>query len=100
MAEVIWAEPALHALQEVTDYIALDNQVAADKLVRKVFGKIDLLTKNPKLGNVPSELQNTPYRRLLINPLYIYYRVEKEKILIVFVDRTERNFDLLRLVGK
>ena len=99
MAEVIWAEPALHALEEITDYIALDNQAAAKKFVCNVFDKIELLEGNPKLGNVPGELKNTTYRRLLINPVYIYYRVENEKVLIVFVDRTERNFDLLRLLG-
>ena len=36
MAEVI----ALHALEEITDYIALDNQAAAKKFVCKVFDKI------------------------------------------------------------
>jgi len=94
MAEVIWAEPALYSLQEVTDYISLDNPDAARVLVGKVFQAIDLLERNPELGNVPSELKNTPYRRLVISPLYLYYRVDDKKIRIVFVDRTERKFDL------
>lgn len=94
MAEVIWAEPALYSLQEVTDYIALDNPDAARVLVGKVFQTIDLLERNPELGNVPSELKNTRYRRLVISPLYLYYRVDDEKNRIVFVDRTERKFDL------
>lgn len=97
MAEVIWAEPALHSLQEVTDYIALDNPEAARVLVGKVFQAIDLLERNPELGNVPGELKNTPYRRLVINPLYLYYRVDDEKIRIVFVHRTEKKFDLRHL---
>ena len=94
MAEVIWAEPALYSLQEVTDYISLDNPDAARVLVGKVFQAIDLLERNPELGNVPSELKNTRYRRLVISPLYLYYRVDDEKNRIVFVDRTERKFDL------
>ena len=94
MAEVIWAEPALYSLQEVTDYISLDNPDAARVLVGKVFQTIDLLERNPELGNVPSELKNTRYRRLVISPLYLYYRVDDEKNRIVFVDRTERKFDL------
>lgn len=97
MAEVIWAEPALYSLQEVTDYISLDNPDAARVLVGKVFQAIDLLERNPELGNVPGELKNTPYRRLVINPLYLYYRVDDEKIRIVFVHRTEKKFDLRHL---
>ena len=97
MAEVIWAEPALYSLQEVTDYMSLDNPDAARVLVGKVFQAIDLLERNPELGNVPGELKNTPYRRLVINPLYLYYRVDDEKIRIVFVHRTEKKFDLRHL---
>ena len=63
------------------------------------FDKIELLEGNPKLGNVPGELKNTPYRRLLINPVYIYYRVENEKILIVFVSHRTKLWSLTAVRG-
>ena len=96
MAEVIWAEPALHALEEIADYIALDKPEAATKLVKAVFQKVELLEGNSKLGNVPPELKNTRYRRLVVSPVYLYYRMEGSKVLLVFVDRVEREFNLLR----
>jgi toxin ParE1/3/4 len=43
MAEVIWTEPALNALDEIADHIALDNYDAACRLVSKVFEKVELL---------------------------------------------------------
>ena len=96
MAEVIWAEPALHALEEIADYIALDKPEAAKKLVKTVFQKVELLEGNSKLGNVPPELKNTRYRRLVVSPVYLYYRMEGSNVLLVFVDRVEREFNLLR----
>ena len=96
MAEVIWAEPALHALEEIADYIALDKPEAATKLVKAVFQKVELLEGNSKVGNVPPELKNTRYRRLVVSPVYLYYRMEGSKVLLVFVDRVEREFNLLR----
>jgi len=37
MAEVIWAEPALHDLEAIADYIALDDLQAARGVVQRVF---------------------------------------------------------------
>lgn len=37
MAELIWTEPALQDLDAIADYIALDNPLAARRLVQRVF---------------------------------------------------------------
>jgi len=99
MAEVIWTEPALNALDEIADNIALNNYDAACSLVGKVFEKVELLEDNPNLGNIPRELRHTPYRRLTIKPVYVYYRLEGTDIVIIFVDRNERDFDIARFAG-
>lgn len=96
MAKVIWTEPALNSLDEIADHIALEDYEAACRLVSKVFKKIELLTENPKLGNIPRDLRHTPYRRLVVSPVYVYYRPEGDDIVIILVDRTERDFDISR----
>jgi len=96
MAKVIWTEPALNALDEIADHITLDDYDAACRLVRRVFEKVELLEGNSKLGKIPRELRHTPYRRLLVKPVYIYYRLEHDDIVIIFVDRSERDFDISR----
>lgn len=96
MAEVVWTEPALNALDEIADHIALDDYDAACRLMQKVFDKVDQLKKNPNLGNIPKDLRSTPYRRLVIKPAYVYSRVEGEEIIISFVERTERGFEISR----
>ena len=97
MAEVIWTESALNALDEIGDYIALDNYDAACRLIRRVFDKVDLLQEIPELGSVPRDLRNTPYRRLIIKPVNVYYRTEADKVVIIFVERGERDFRLSRI---
>ena len=37
MAKLIWTEPALADLDAIADYIALDDERAAKRLVAKVF---------------------------------------------------------------
>lgn len=100
MAEVIWTEPALNDLDAIGDYIALDNLVAAKKTIQMVFKKVDLLQDNPALGRVPRDLKNTPYRKLIVNPVYVYYRIENETVIIIHVTRAERQFDLSKLTSR
>jgi len=96
MAQVIWTEPALNALDEIADHIAIDDYDSACRLVQQVFEKVDLLEENPLLGNIPKDLRSTPYRRLVIKPAYVYYRLEGGKVVIIFVERTERDFEISR----
>jgi len=94
MAQIIWTEPALQDLDQIADYISLDNSEAAKKLVRNTFEQVDLLHQYPKLGKSVQELEESIYRELLVSPCRIFYRMEDENIYIVHVMRVEH---LLRI---
>ena len=100
MAEVIWTDPALTDLDAIGDYIALDDFEAARKLIRRIFEKVALLERNPSIGRVSNDLRNTPYRRLVIGPVYVYYRIEDDRVIIIHVVRAERDFELSRIKGR
>ena len=90
MAEVIWTEPALQELDAIAEYIALDNPVAASKLVEQVFAKTDRLADFPQSGRVPPELPNSIYREVVVPPCRIFYREDGDLVFILFVMREER----------
>ena len=90
MARLIWTEPALQDLEQIADYIALDNVSAAKKLVCKVFEKADLLQDFPEMCPCPHDLPDSRYRHLLVRPLRIFYRVDGDAVLIVYVMRSEK----------
>jgi addiction module RelE/StbE family toxin len=92
MARLIWTEPALRDLDAIADYIALDKPSAARRFVQRVFARIEQLATHPKSGTVPPELKGTPYRQLVIPPVRIFYRAQKEAVYIVYVMRGERLF--------
>lgn len=94
MARLIWTEPALQDLEQIADYIALDDHQAARRLVRAVFEKAELLESFPEMCSVPHDLPESQYRHLIVGPLRIFHRIEGEKVFIVYVMRSER---LLRL---
>ena len=91
MAQIIWTEPALHDLNEIAEFIiALDKISAANKLVQKVFSNTERLEQFPKSGRKPPELENFRYLELIVNPCRIFYRVEKDKVYILYIMRSER----------
>lgn len=90
MARLIWTEPALDDLDCVAEYIALDNPVAAARLVERVFARVGQLERFPKSGKRPPELLRTPYREVVVPPCRIFYRVDEETVFILHVMRAEQ----------
>ena len=91
MVKIIWTEPALSYLDEIADYIAIDDSQAAKNFVSKVFEKVELLEKHPNLGSIPTEINPIKvYRQLVVSPCRIFYRVKRSEIYIVYVMRGER----------
>lgn len=90
MAEVIWTEPALQQLDAIADYIALDNPVAAGRLVQEVFDKTERLEDFPQSGRVPPELPDSVYREVVVPPCRVFYREDEARVLILSVMREER----------
>ncbi len=89
MAQIIWTEPALQDLNDIAEYIALDKVSAAKSLVQKVFSSVERLEQFPKSGRIPPELKKSRYREVTVNPCRVFYRIEKEKVFILYVMRSE-----------
>jgi len=92
MARLIWTEPALLDLDDIAEYIALDDPLAASRYVQRVFDRVERLEAYPNSGKRPSELPRTSYREVVVAPCRIFYRVEKNAVYILYVMRSERLF--------
>ncbi len=90
MARLAWTEPALADLDEIAEYIALDEPKAAARFVQKVFYRLERLETYPKSGKQPAELLHTPYREVIVAPCRVFYRVEKDNVYILYIMRSEK----------
>lgn len=90
MAEIIWTEPALEELNAIAEYIALDNPSVAKRLVADVFDKTNRLVDFPKSGRIPPELPDSIYREILVPPCRIFYREDKQQVIVIYLMREER----------
>lgn len=90
MAQINWSEPALSDLNEIAEYIALDKESAAKKLVKQVFSATDRLEQFPESGRKPPEFETSQYREIIIGPCRIFYRYKQNEVYILYVMRSER----------
>ncbi len=90
MVQVIWTEPALDQLDDITEYIALDDPVAASKLVKAIFAKVSHLEQFPSVGRESPELPESVYREIVCSPCRVFYRYEEDIVLVLHVMREER----------
>ncbi len=90
MAQIIWTEPALADLNDIVEYIAVDNPAAARKLVANILDKTERLGRFPKSGRIPPELKGSRYREIIVGPCRIFYRTDKTRLYILHVMRAEK----------
>jgi len=91
MAKLIWTEPALDNVEEIAEYIALSNPLAAKQLVKSIFDKVSRLESHPNSGRIPEELSEFSYREIVVNPCRIFYKIERDMVFILYILRQERD---------
>jgi len=88
------ASPALSDLDAIADFIALENPIAAQKLVRIIFKHVGQLEDHSKSGSKPAEFEAWNYRQIVEPPCRVFYRHDNNCVFILHVMRSERVLEL------
>lgn len=100
MAEIVWVEPAVRDLDEIADYIALDDPEAARGLVTRILDHIEKLAEFPGLGSRVPELRGSRYRQIVEPPCRVVYRFDGERVYLLHVLRGERLLRAARVASR
>ena len=100
MAELIWTEPALHDLDALADYIALDDPQAGRRLVQRVFQHLEQLVEQPESGSHPPEMRRSRYRQIVEPPYRVFYRCDGVRVFVLYVMRGEMRLRKTRLIKR
>ena len=90
MARLIWTERAVADLDEIAEYIALDNPKASKELVVRVAEHVDQLERHPFSGPVISEFEGEKYRQISETPCRVIYRFDGKSVIVLRVLRSEQ----------
>jgi len=86
--EIKWLKKALKNIEDIAEYIALDNIDYAKTEVAKIKHSINLLKETPSLGKSG---RVTGTRELITGNYIIPYRVKGNEIQIIRVFHTSQN---------
>ena len=80
-----WSARALRDLQEIDDFIAADNPVAAEKWVGKLISAAEAAATAPLAGRAVPETERADIREVFVRTYRILYRVLTDRIVILTV---------------
>ena len=76
-------------LDGIAKYIALDEMSAAQRLVQKVFDRVNLLSQSHNSGRKVPELSRSKYKEDIVGPCRVFYRFSNNIVYILHVMRAE-----------
>ncbi|MFZ3131927.1 MAG: type II toxin-antitoxin system RelE/ParE family toxin [Desulfosporosinus sp.] len=93
---IVLSEMAYYDIDSIFSYIAQDRGQAAEKLRVLIYEGIRKLSDFPEMGSVIPE-EDAPgaqrgYRRIIVTPYSIFYRVLGERIVIARVLHGRQNW--------
>jgi len=83
--KIIWSPLAVERMQEIIDYIALDNIDASIKWADKIFKNVEKLIDFPEKGRVVPEVKRKDIKEIVLSNYRIIYRIDKDRISILTI---------------
>lgn len=90
--KIVWSDRATRDLFKIREYVGLDKPKAALDLVKRIKKTVERLVRFPDSGRCPPELLASSTREVLCGNYRIVYRKVKDKIVILTVFASYRQF--------
>lgn len=91
MVKVIWAERAIDDLTSIAEYSNRYSEKYASFIVSKLFNKVDILKKMPRIGRIVPEKNEENIRELIEGNYRIIYELRgNDRIEIIMVHHASR----------
>lgn len=93
---VEWAEVAVRDLEELVSYIALDSEVNAARVLKRIETRAASLQSSPTRGRVVPELAHfgmRTWRELVVKPYRLMYRIEGDTVTVLAVFDGRRDLE-------
>lgn len=89
---VKWSKPAKIDLKQIHDYIARDSKFYAQKVSLEIVEKSEKLKSFPEVGRIVPETGDPNIRELLIYSYRLIYEVFPNKVEVLALIHSKRNF--------
>jgi len=95
--KIIYSSEVKKQLQNIKDFIALDNKKRAIAYLKKIKEKIEILGKYPYIGKVNLTMENPNIREFIILGYKVIYKINEKSITVLaiykYIDFDEDNME-------
>lgn len=97
-AKVIWADSAIHDLEDINEFLELLNIPSRRHIIESILDRTRQLTDFPSSGTIfSSSISKREYRFLVLNHYKIIYSIRTDIVYIESVFDTRQNPEKLKL---
>jgi len=82
---VYWTDTAFNHLSAIYEYIALDSEEYAKRMVNRLTGRSEQIGNSPYSGRMVPEFENDLIREVIEGPYRIIYYVKTDEINVLAV---------------
>src|SRR5437773_319808 len=100
MSRYVFHPEAFADMDDIWDYIALDNPNAADQFIEEIYKAIRSLVNMPNQGHWRTDLTSRPLRFWRIRSYLIAYAPDEHPLLVVAILHGRRNPKILAAILK
>jgi plasmid stabilization system protein ParE len=93
--KVVLTREARRALEQISDYVAEENPLAARRLVRTLSAKAREIAERPKAWPIASGSGELGIRRRVAGGYLIFYRIEAASISIIHIVHGAQDYEAL-----
>ena len=83
--KIQWSPLAIERMSEISDYIAQNSPVAAEKWIHSIFDRVEQIKDFSQSGRFVPEINRKDIRELIIVNYRIIYRIETHTVSILTV---------------
>jgi len=84
MAKIVWSSSAQDDIRRIFDYISIDSEFYAEKMIDKIYDRASVLEMHTKVGKMVKEFKDESIREYLKSPTESYIELKvKTKFLLL-----------------
>jgi len=83
--KIIYSLEAKNQLQEIKEYISLDNKSKAINHLKQIKSKIEIIGKYPYIGKINTTMDNEKIREFIILGYKVIYKINNKSITILAI---------------
>lgn len=83
--KIFWSPLAVERLENIFEFISKDNSSAANKMIERIFKKVETISKFPGRGRKVPEVNREEIREIFESEYRIIYRVEPKRIFVLSI---------------